>query len=253
MPILSNRMNRREFISAMGTTIFTALFANISSSSESFESRLYKELPMNIYASKTISEKLVDKKRGLYSEFASSGLGVIVNGKYLTPAHIVEADTPGPFTLSDILSIHYPPLKNQETTINGKKLEKLFSDITMDIAIFDAKLLNLPNFPYPSAENLIKGQRVYIIGNLEKDKPVEIIKTRIAEESVICPSLRGEGRHYCIGVEAVFKPGYSGRPVVNENLELIGLCNGNTLPPKLGSVISIKRFLKHIDERNQDK
>lgn len=188
--------------------------------------KIYYELPKHVYIAETIAED---------EEYVREGCGIILNGRYITMAHIIPEED----------------VRCRKTMLYGKELEQIILDREDDVAIFNLPYdLNLPDFPAKPSTEIHLGDEIYIIGNPDLTGP-NVRPSHISDLDGLNESalfLSQQKTKNCFGISSGVIPGDSGTPVVNSNFELLGLIKltpfGNY--PVLGYVCKIEKYLQHI-------
>jgi hypothetical protein len=190
--------------------------------------QIYHELSEHVHLAKTITN--IEKM----GESDNYGCGIILNGKYLTMAHIITSHATSPCILKKSLTA-----KNRKTILYGKELEQHTLDTENDVAIFNLPPnLQLPDFPAKPSKEINRGEDIYIIGN-----PF-LTGSNIRAGHI---SDLGKSKNY-FGIDIGVIFGDSGCPVVNSDFKLLGLTESVPFVkfPILGNIKKIEEYLKHI-------
>jgi len=201
------------------------------------EIAIYHHLPLHTHKIevKTISENFV----GETIEFPPThGYGIVLNGKYITCAHILIPHINSGFGYMELEA------KERDVFLYGKKLEELVVDKEDDVAILGIPSdLHLPDFPCEPRNPPFLGEEIYLIGNPHLSGP-NIRKGRISDLDLAIGFERYTKN--CFGIDIGVIPGDSGSPVVSKDMELLGICS--TKFSELGYVKNIKQYLKNISK-----
>ena len=221
--------------------------------------KIYNELPKQVYlANHKAKIKTVNggwngptaRDGESFYEEETDGYGIIVNGYYITCAHISDFSKTYVRSVFGIMKVSREVLETH-SKINGHKLESLVSDIENDIAIFSI-VPGLPgepklkNFDAEPSTNRQLGDEIYVIGNpaltgmnVRKGtiSDLNTYKPYKSEEESICKN--------CFGIDKGLIGGDSGTPVVNKDGKLIGI-NAVGFANALGYVKKIEEYLKYI-------
>lgn len=239
----SDRIDRRGFLKKIGIVSIllsletrSLLFGRLSLDEATRERNLdiiYNELPKFLHIAETTSEI-----NGGPDQYRQEGLGIVLDGKYLTMAHIINSVydiIPDKKLSGESYSSNNDQnldqmVLSQSTTLHGRKLKSLSVRDIDDVAVFGLPdTLKLPDFPAKPSNDLRVGDEVYFIGN----PGLKGIKVRQGEIVAL-----NQDSFKINLLDAEIEPGDSGGPVVNSYVELLGLCFG---PEK---IIKIEKFLE---------
>lgn len=216
-------MKRREFLQITGLVLLSGkvLFDICQKEyAKHIEYRIFNELPEYNYLSTTITNN--------NKNYVDKGHGIVVNGKYITMAHIVD-----PVELDSL---------KKETFIRGTKLEKIVVNQEKDVAVFNVpKSLNLKNHPCKIKTNIKLGENVYLIGNPFLDG-INVRSGRIIDLDELNKELTYTKG--CFGVDIVTMGGDSGTPLINTDFELLGLVQATI--GGLGYINKIEHYLEYL-------
>lgn len=203
--------------------------------------RIYNELPKHVYVAETITDI-----RGAKEINFQKGVGIVIDGKYLTMTHIInsfyneekkrlnESIPPGH-------QIILPDMLSQEIYLYEKKLEKVVVDDGVDVAIFKLPNdLKLPDFPAKPSLNVNLGDEIFILGNPQ----LSGMNIRSGYVSDL-DGTNKKNRDSLFGIDIPVVPGDSGCPIVSVDFKLLGLGLG-TISFGFGYVKRIGEFLKYL-------
>ena len=145
------------------------------------------------------------------------GVGIVVDGLYLTPNHVGCLDALPQRTPFGIMYIPIE-LKSEKHKVGDVGLDKIISSKDPDVAIFKPNA-PLKEFPYDVSYEVKKGDTIYVLGN------PQLIGLNIRKGMVSDVDDFGEQTTGCFGIDVGLIPGDSGSPVLNEDLNLIGIAN----------------------------
>lgn len=226
-----NNISRREFLTLAGITLLNSgyLMKDLIKN----EDKIY-ELSDHVH----MVNYSADTEKG---KVYASGMGFILDGKYITCNHIPnslkEEVNRTPFGLMKKIR----DIENEQAYLGDIKLTELVRDSEKDIAIYDAYGY-MPDFPCNPSTDIKLGDEVYIIGNPAL-RGNNIRKARISDLDGV-DNL--EISDYCFGIDKPLIGGDSGTPLVNSKYKLVGM---NTLCvfDKLGYSTKIKEIVKRLD------
>ena len=207
-------MNRREFLVAAGLMTVSGKMLCDTLEQEyqkERESRIYNKLPQHIYTVKTVGKikNIGDRK--------NEGIGGIIDGKFVTVAHVTDIETIYIPTIFGMES-YKGEIEEKKVYLDGKEMKELVYDRKNDIAIYETDG-SIENFPCEPTTDISLGDKVFILGNPG-------LEGKMVREAHIC-SLTGYGKDNvtkdCFAVNTPLIPGDSGGFVVNEDYKMIGV------------------------------
>ncbi|NPE26724.1 trypsin-like peptidase domain-containing protein [Methanococcoides sp. SA1] len=206
------------------------------------EQRIYHELPKHNHLA--IYGGFVN---GTYRQ--QSGMGVFVNGHYITTAHIPNilfkqpSRTPFGTIYSKRIGLEKPSM-----SVHGEDFEWLVNDVYSDVFIAKQKGENsFPNFPAKPAKREVQyGDKVYLIGN-PRLLGTNIRKGYVSDIDGLPRTQTGIDQMF--GFDFAVEQGDSGCPVVNEDFELVGLARIDAFR-KLGYINKIQLYANAIEKLN---
>jgi len=254
-------MHRRNFLKGLAGTVGTVVLESCAPSGLSlvkrigvFEyerklakqrakniHRIYNELPKHVYPAETETEI-----RGVEDIDIQEGAGIVIDGNYLTMAHIINSfyDMEGE-NLNELLP---PEMLFQETFLYERKLKKVVVDDKKDVAIFKLPNdLKLPNFPAKPSSNINLGDPVFVIGNpglRGTNTRRGYVSDLDGLEKLENEKDSTEYNKSVFGIDIYVSPGDSGCPVVSSDFKLLGLVAFDFYG--LGYVQRIGEFLKYL-------
>lgn len=275
-------MNRRDFLKVAGLTALTfsgcsnfpseevAKYLRKTRTREENITKIYGELPNHLLVFNTLSEvifpypKIDDDDLVLLNfdlefdkkmELKGKGAGIVLGGKMVTLAHIINMYTSpkkAVFGKPNKIVEKYvsPTVFSREVFLNNTLLQEIRLNNEDDIAVYTLpEGLRFSDFPAKASENVKLGEEVFLIGT-----PLMLTSnTRRGYVSDLDgikgfnPPFKDEKTFF--GTDITLYRGDSGCPVVNSNLELLGIgsfvladTNNNS---GLGYFKRIGEFLKY--------
>ncbi|MFH1151627.1 MAG: serine protease [Nanoarchaeota archaeon] len=199
------------------------------------EHRIYYELPEHVHIARTITDI-----EG-FGEREKDGCGIIVDGKYLTMAHIILSNGKSILKYSSGQIPILLNVKRRKTSLYGKELIPIHVSDEEDVAVFELPYnLKLPDFPAKPSNSIRNGEEVYVIGNpyLEGHN---IRKAYVSRLNVLGEDKLPNG---CFSIGKPVISGDSGSPIVSSSFKLLGLAD-TELDNSLGYVRKIDKFRKY--------
>lgn len=228
---------------------------------------IYEILPEHVHVAQHIMSYFSEEKEeGGYlitkgRAHESNGCGIILKDHYLTMGHISES-------LNGFIPQEKKPAVSKKVIsssfLDGEKLEEVVSinkgnmlydgEAYDDIGIYKLpKTLDIKEFPCKLSSKIDKGDEIYIIGNPgllgARVRKAEIISEDISKNKMYSQDLSTKVFEFL----PKSYPGDSGCPIINSDLELIGLSVSYVNYPfrfsswEAGLGIRIDEFLKYIE------
>ena len=218
------KINRRDFLMASALMLTSGKILTdvcMQEYQKDLLHRIYYELPKHIHKSKNVS--MVDfGGKGSLVERVQGGYGIVLNGKYIQPAHITHDGKEEIRTPFEVMIVN-GEVKERKITLYDKELEIIKLDYEKDVGIFKLhKDLDLKDFPCKPKKSIMLGEEVYLIGNPNLSG-TNIRKGRISDLDGIHGSMKKNKNVF--GMDLSIHYGDSGCPIVNKDFELFGLAD----------------------------
>lgn len=203
---------------------------------------IYEELPRHIHFSET---KLKYEKDGKVQDLTNSGFGVVVDGHYLTLAHLVRKDNMVMRTPFGMMYVPNGELKEAETRLKefgNPRLEELLCDTSKDEAVYKLpKGVDVPSFPAKPRTQIRLGEGVVILGN----PYIAGQHYRRGYISRLSGNNKIPNNETYFGIDETTHGGDSGTPVVGLDYSLLGL-TAISAGADCGYAKKIGRLTKHL-------
>lgn len=148
------------------------------------------------------------------------GMGIILNGYYITMNHITDIGKVRKETAFGNYSKRYK-IFDYTAKLYNHTIDKVIFDELYDIAIFDARHLGLQDFPCKLSDKIEIRDEVFLIGQPGLDG-LNIRKGEITDLN----GLQSEDNRECLfGTDINVMGGDSGCPLVSSDYKLLGLTN----------------------------
>lgn len=241
-------MNRRQFLKTAGIMALSGKVAYdtfLQLDEKITRHKIYNSLSQYIY---TAWHTMIDSE-GI--EHKQPGVGIFVNKKFYTCAHISHACCEKRFYMPPfgVVSEDIKNIKERHTKVNGKDLEMLVEDIDQDVFIADASKYDFNEFPCKPSSDRRLGDKVFLIGN-PKLTGTNIREGVISDLDVFgdINAINHKGKatdftKYCFGTNIPVISGDSASPIVNSRYELIGLTKVHV--NELGYATKIENFVNY--------
>jgi len=230
-------MKRRQFLQALGLMTISGKFLYDTLSNEYQKNIINKIYSLAPHVHKSITTSKISIGINEETIKKQEGYGIVLDNKYLTMAHIVDASNITVNSPFGFLNIKRKVI-DREVKLYGKKLEELVYDEKNDIAILGIPNNSIPNFPCKLNKEINYGDEIYIIGNPHLTG-TNIRKGTICDLDGLDNNLETKN---CFGIDARVFPGDSGTPIVNKDFELLGLVSVQFL--NFGYIKKIEEYLE---------
>jgi len=212
-------MNRREFLmaSALVITSGKVLWDTCTKQYDKYLlHKIHYELPKHTHKSKNITKVDYEDKKNLVG-LVGEGYGIIINGKYIQPAHMTHDGGRGWKRVPGGMINIQEEVKEKKVSLYGKELEIEVLDYEKDVGVFKLPNdLNIENFPCKPQKHRRLGEEIFVIGN-------PFLKGSNIRRGYISDLDDYDEKGNCFGINSDCYPGDSGSPVVNRNYKLLGL------------------------------
>lgn len=236
-------MNRREFLQNLGIgalATYLGVKEAIKYSKDKDLEWMFGNIDKYIYTAKHDFEYTIPTSGDTINKNSVKGVGIVVDNKYITPDHVGtmrHLNMRTPFGNMPIAI----DLKGEKHSIDDMTLERIVSSEEPDVSAYKYDGY-LKEFPFERNYDVKRGDTIYVLGNPQLSG-FNIRKGIVSDNDDWEELTDG-----CFGISCGLIPGDSGSPVINGNLELIGIANFSAYG--LGYCTKIECFDEIIKNRN---